>query len=105
VHDSRDLEVLKFLWKQKQRVDRGYQVLSLVNLCLLLTQSETLKGYLGVSSTTLVLVGIPLALGFVWAAGYLLTLPRVQEAEDQALADLSVLRRDIDKILKIVRKD
>ena len=96
---------LKFLWKQKQRVDRGYQMLSLVNLCLLLTQSETLKGYLGVSSTTLVLLGIPLALCAVWVTGYLLTLPRVQEAEDRALADLSVLRRDIDSILKSIRKE
>lgn len=97
--------MLKFLWKQKQRVDRGYQMLSLVNLCLLLTQSETLKGYLGVSSTTLVLLGIPLAMCVVWVTGYLLTLPKVQEAEDRALADLSVLRRDIDRILQIVRKD
>ena len=95
--------MLQWLWKQKYRVDRGYQLLSLVNLSLLLAQSETLKGFLGVSTSFLVLMGIPLALSLVWSAGYLITRPRSQWAEDRANAEVSQVRRDIDEILRILK--
>lgn len=95
---------LQFLWKQKFRVDKGYQVLSLVNLGLLLTQSETLKGYLGVTSTTLVLLGIPLGLLVTWVCGYLMTLPLAQKAEDRAVSEVAQQRRDLDEILQILKE-
>jgi hypothetical protein len=95
---------LQFLWKQKFRVDKGYQVLSLVNLGLLLTQSETLKGYLGVTSTTLVLLGLPLGLLVTWLCGYLMTLPLAQRAEDRAVSEVAQQRRDLDEILSILKE-
>lgn len=96
---------LQFLWKQKFRVDKGYQVLSLVNLGLLLTQSETLKQYLGVTSTTLVLLGLPLGLLVTWLCGYLMTLPLAQRAEDRAVSEIAQQRRDLDEILRLLRKE
>lgn len=96
---------LQFLWKQKYRVDRGYQLLSLVNLVLLLTQSETLKGYLGVTTMTLVFVGLPLALLAVWFTGYAMSHPVAQQAEDRANAEVSQVRRDLDEILSLLRKE
>lgn len=93
---------LRWLWRQKYRIDRGQQILALLNLALLLMQSETLKQYAGVSSTAMLLIGLPSALFVVWLCGYVITLPRVQAAEDRALSDTTQMRRDIDEILRLL---
>jgi hypothetical protein len=94
---------LRWLWRQKYRIDRGQQILALLNLALLLMQSETLKQYAGVSSTEMLLIGLPSALLLVWCCGYVITLPQVQAAEDRALSDTTQMRRDIDEILRLLK--
>jgi hypothetical protein len=94
----------RWLWKQKYRVDRGSQLIALVNLGLLLTQSETLKSYLGLTTSSMVLLGLPLCLTTVWGVGYLMTLPSVQQAEDRAQSDMTQVRRDLDEILQTLRR-
>ena len=95
---------MRWLFKQKYRIDRGYQIVGLANLALLLVQSDTLKGYLGMSSTAMLLIGLPSALFVVWLCGYVITLPRVQRAEDRALSDTTQMRRDIDEILRLLKR-
>ena len=98
------MSILQFLWKQKYRVDKGYQLVSLVNLGLLLSQSEVLKGYLGISTTTLIILGMPLALLSVWSFGYIMSCPMAQVAEDRANAEVSQMRRDLDEVLRRLRR-
>jgi len=95
---------MQWLFKQKYRIDRGYQIVGLVNLALLLAQSTTLKGYLNLSSTSLLLIGLPCALFAVWCCGYVITLPQMQRCEDRASAETTQIRRDIDEILQLLRK-
>ena len=96
--------MMRWLFKQKYRIDRGYQIVGLANLALLLVQSDTLKGYLSLSSTAMLLIGLPSALFVVWLCGYVITLPRVQRAEDRALSDTTQMRRDIDEILRLLKR-
>lgn len=96
---------MQWLFKQKYRIDRGYQIVGLANLALLLVQSDTLKGYLSLSSTAMLLIGLPSALFVVWLCGYVITLPQVQAAEDRAQADVTQARRDLDEILKLLRQE
>lgn len=96
---------LRWLWRQKYRLDRGSQIIGLLNLALLLTQSDTLKQYLGVRTAEMLVIGLPFALGVVWLCGYAITLPRVQAAEDRAQADVTQARRDLDEILKLLRQE
>jgi len=95
--------MLRWLWKQKYRVDRGYQLVGLLNLALLLVQSDTAKDYLNLSSTQMLLIGLPSALCLVWCCGYVITLPRVQAAEDRALSDTTQMRRDLDEVLRLLK--
>lgn len=95
---------MRWLFKQKYRIDRGYQIVGLANLALLLVQSDTLKGYLSLSSTAMLLIGLPSALFVVWLCGYVITLPAMQQAEDRANADTTQMRRDIDEILRLLKK-
>jgi hypothetical protein len=97
--------MMRWLFKQKYRIDRGYQIVGLANLALLLVQSDTLKGYLSLSSTAMLLIGLPSALLLVWCCGYVITLPQVQAAEDRALSDTTQMRRDIDEILRLLHDD
>ena len=95
---------LRWLWRQKYRIDRGQQILALLNLALLLMQSETLKQYMGASSTAMLLIGLPSALLLVWCCGYVITLPRVQAAEDRASAETTQMRRDLDEVLRLLKR-
>jgi len=95
--------MMQWLWKQKHRCDRGYQLLGLVNLALLLVQSDTAKGYLNLSSTQMLLIGLPCALLAVWCCGYVITLPSMQRAEDRALSDTTQMRRDLDEVLRLLK--
>ena len=97
--------MLRWLWKQKYRVDRGYQLVGLLNLALLLVPSDTAKGYLNLSSTQMLLIGLPCAVGSVWCCGYVITLPAMQQAEDRANAETTQMRRDIDEILRLLKHD
>jgi predicted ferric reductase len=94
--------MLQWLFKQKYRVDRGYQMISLVNLSLLLLQSSVLKEYLGISSTALILLGLPIVLITVWAVGYLISYAQVHE--DRAMAEVSPSRRELEDILKLLKE-
>ena len=98
------LEVLtvgRWLWKQKYRIDRGYQLISLVNLGLLLVTSSS---KFNVSGSTMVLFGAPLVIFSVWFVGYLMTLPSSQISEDRAMADTTQGRRDMDTILRLLKE-
>ena len=95
---------LQWLWKQKYRFDRGYQVASLINMLLLLLQSERLAAYLGIGIKSMVLIAPPLIFCMVWLIGYLISLPMVQEAEDGASSEVSPVRRDIGEILRILKE-
>lgn len=96
---------MQWLFKQKYRIDRGYQIVGLINLALLLAQSTTLKVYLNLSSTQMLVIGLPCALFAVWCCGYVITLPQVQAAEYRALSDTTQMRRDIDEILRLLHDD
>jgi hypothetical protein len=72
----------------------------LMNLALLIVQSTTLKGYLNLSSTQMLVILLPSALLLVWCFGYFITLPAVQQAKDRAHSDTTQMRRDIDEILR-----
>lgn len=96
---------MQWLFKQKYRVDRGYQLVGLLNLALLLVQSTTLKGYLSLGSAEMLLIGLPCAVGLVWCCGYVITLPAMQQAEDRANAETTQMRRDIDEILRLLKHD
>ena len=97
--------MMQWLWVQKYRIDRGYQIVGLLNLALLLLQCEAIKQFTGMSSTALLLIGLPCALGLVWCCVYAITLPQMQRAEDRAQAETTQMRRDIDEILKRLRAD
>jgi hypothetical protein len=94
---------LRWLWRQKQRIDRGQQIVGLLNLALLLVQSETLKQYMGATATQMLVIGLPSALCLVWCFGYVITLPAVQQAEDRALSNTTQMRRDVDEILRLLK--
>lgn len=94
--------MIQWLFKQKYRVDRGYQMISLVNLCLLLVQSDKLKEYLHVSSSTLVLVGLPIVILLVWVVGYLISHAQIHE--DRAMAEVSPSRRELEEIRDILKE-
>ena len=96
--------MFQWLLKQKYRVDRGYQLLSIVNLSLILLQSDTLITQLGISKTLLVILGVPAALSMVWVLGYTLTLPSLQRSEDRMYAETTQSRRDLDEILKLLKE-
>lgn len=96
---------MQWLFKQKFRCEKGYQLLGLINLSLLLVQSDTAKGYLNLSSTAMLLIGLPCALLAVWCCGYVITLPSMQRAEDRANAETTQMRRDLDEILRLLRHD
>ena len=94
--------MLQWLFKQKYRVDRGYQMISLVNLCLLLLQSVVLKEYLGLSSSSLLLLGLPIVLAAVWLVGYFISQAQVHE--DRAMAEVSPSRRELEDILRLLKE-
>lgn len=96
--------MLQWLWKQKYRIDRGYQVISFINLILLLVQSERLANKLGLSVTSIVFFGLPCIVFVVWVVGYFISRPMVQESEDRAIAEVSPSRRDLDEVLRILKK-
>ena len=96
---------MQWLFKQKYRLDRGYQLVGILNLALLLVQSTTAKGYLNLTSTEMLVIGLPLALLLVWCCGYAITLPAMQRYEDRAQAETTQIRRDIDEILRRLRAD
>ena len=94
---------MQWLFKQKYRLDRGYQLVGLLNLALLLVQSTTLRSFLNISTAEMVLFGLPLALFCVWLCGYIITLPGMQIAEDRAQAETLKFRRDIDEIMRLLK--
>lgn len=96
---------LQWFWKQKYRVDRGYQLVSLINMVLLLTQSQKLANFLSLNTSTFVIIAIPTIFMSVWFCGYLISKPMVQLAEDRANAEVSQLRRDIDEILRLLKRN
>jgi len=96
--------ILQWLWKQKYRIDRGYQVVGMINLVLLLAQSQKLAGLLCLSLSSFVLLGLPAVVLIVWFCGYLISHPVAQIAEDRAIAEVSVMRRDLDEVLRLLRK-
>jgi len=93
---------MQWLFKQRNRVLLGYQLIGLINLSLLLTQSETLKQYVGATTSQLLFLGLPCALSLVWLLGYILSRPSMQRAEDRANSELMPQRRDIDRMLEIL---
>jgi hypothetical protein len=95
---------MQWLFKQKFRCEKGQQLLGLINLALLLAQSTTLKGYLNLSSTQMLVIGLPCALFAVWCCGYVITLPAMQRYEDRASAETTQMRRDIDEILRLLKR-
>jgi hypothetical protein len=95
---------MQWLFKQRYRCERGYQLVGLLNMALLLVQSTTLKGYLSLSSTAMLLIGLPSALFVVWCCGYVITLPAMQRCEDRASAETTQMRRDIDEILRLLKR-
>lgn len=95
---------MQWLFKQHYRILKGYQIVGLVNLGLLLTQSDTLKGYLRLGAAQMLLIGLPLAFSLVWLCGYVITLPSMQRHEDRASAETTQMRRDIDEILRLLKK-
>lgn len=96
--------MLQWVWKQKYRIDRGYQMISLINLILLLVQSERLADKLGMSVTSVVLFGLPFIVFAVWVVGWIISHPKVQCAEDRAVAEVSPSRRDLGEVLRILKK-
>ena len=96
--------MLQWIWKQKYRIDRGYQIVSLINLILLLVQSERLADKLGISVTNVVFFGLPCVVFTVWVVGWIISSPIVQESEDRAIAEVSPSRRDLDEVLRILKK-
>jgi len=94
---------MQWLWKQHYRLIRGAQLIGFLNLALLLVQSDTAKGYLNLSSTQMLVIGLPCALFAVWCCGYCITLPAMQRHEDRAQAETTQMRRDIDEILRRLR--
>lgn len=95
---------LQWLWKQKIRVDRGYQMAALINLGLLLLQSDRLARFFGASVPVMACIVLPTILACMWLVGYLITSGPSQRAEDRACAEISPQRRDIDELIVLVRK-
>ena len=96
--------MLQWLWKQKYRLDRGYQLVGMINLFLLLAQSDRLVEKSGLSATMFVLIALPSALFCVWLVGWLITRPAVQIAEDRMYAETTQGRRDLDEILRLLKE-
>ena len=96
--------MLQWLWKQKYRLDRGYQLVGMINLLLLLAQSDRLAATIGMSVTLFVVVALPVALFCVWLVGWLITRPAVQIAEDRMYAETTQGRRDLDEILRLLKE-
>lgn len=64
---------MKFFARLKYRFDLGQSMLTVCNFCLLvITAGDKLAGHFAVSTRTLLLVLVPLALVAVWLLGYLL---------------------------------
>lgn len=53
----------------------------------------------------MLLIGLPSALFVVWFCGYVITLPAMQRHEDRASAETTQMRRDIDEILRLLKKN
>lgn len=79
-------------------------MISFINLILLLVQSERLANKLGMSVTSIVFFGLPCIIFVVWIVGWIISRPMVQESEDRAIAEVSPSRRDLDEVLRILKK-
>ena len=95
---------MRWLFKQKMRLDKGMAMVSGLNTLLLLCQSERLASALGLNLGAFVLFAVPLIAGSIWAIGYLTTRPWMQRAEDGAIHELTPSRRDTQEILKILQE-
>ena len=85
------------------RFEKGLTIFPIINFTLLvISASDKLKYLIPLSTTGIVLTGVPCALAGVWLVGYLMTKPTMQRNEDRALDDLMPMRRDIRKILKAI---
>ncbi len=95
---------MRWLFKQKMRLDKGMAAVSGLNTLLLLCQSERLASAFGVSLGNFVLFAVPLIAGSIWAIGYLTTRPWMQRAEDGAIHELTPSRRDTQEILRLLKE-
>ena len=95
--------MLQWFWKQKYRIDRGYQLIGMINLFLLLSQSDRLVEKSGLSAMLFVLIALPAALFCVWFVGWLMTRPSAQVAEDRMFAETTQGRRDLDEIIRLLK--
>jgi hypothetical protein len=102
-----------FLWRQKFRFELGYRFLVILNFALLvLAASDKIRKVVDVSTTTLVLVMIPMAFLGMWAFGYIMDrFVRAQQMDERELLDRSEawiwqkethaeMNRKLDELLK-----
>lgn len=91
--------MIRWIWKQKLRFDKGLSLFPIINFVLLVTTaSDKLKIILPLSTRAIIIVAVPCAFCLIWCFGYVLTLPRMQKNEDGALDDLVPMRREIREI-------
>lgn len=95
--------MLQWLWKQKMRIDKGYQMAAGLNTLLLLAQSDKLAHFCGLNLPAFIVIAVPVIIGGIWLCGYVMTSPAVQAAEDEATAELSPGRRDTAEILRLLK--
>jgi hypothetical protein len=98
---SLDPQKIRWLFRQKMRVEKGLCVMPIINFTLLtISASDRIQRACEIKTTNLVLCLVPFVIGIVWLVGYILYLPSVQQAEDAEISNCIPWRRELTEIRK-----
>lgn len=88
---------MRFLFRQKFRIEKGMSLTPAVNLTLLaISASDRIERAVAIRTSILIPTIVLGTLGMVWVAGFIMTRSSMQAAEDEALRDVCAWRRKLD---------